>query len=116
MAECCTKERMTIALAMAALFGFFCAYGTSTIEIPGFTMTMEYMLTIFYSRLMIGLLVGFAGCLVILKKPMANAALRGAMLGGIMSIGISFYGGAEIFIMAGIIYGMITDVVATRFG
>jgi hypothetical protein len=109
-------RRMSIALVIAALFGFFCAYGTSTVEIPGFEMTMPYLLTIFYSRLLIGLVIGLAGGVRLLNGETANAALRGGMFGAIVSIGISFYGGAAIFTAAGIIYGAITDVLATRFG
>ncbi len=107
-------KRMLIALILAAIFGFFCAYGTSTVEIPGFVMTTEYLLTVFYARLMIGFLVGFTGGLVLLKGKMANAALRGGIMGVIASISISFFGGAAVLIPAGIVYGIITDVVATR--
>ncbi len=107
-------KRMAIALILAAFFGVMCAWGTSTVEIPGFVMTTEYLLTVFYARLMIGFLVGFSGGLVMLKGKTANAALRGGIMGLIASISISFYGGTAIFIAAGIVYGIITDVVATR--
>ncbi len=33
-------KRMAISLIVAAFFGVFCAYGTSTVEIPGFEMTI----------------------------------------------------------------------------
>ena len=116
MTEGIKPKRMLIALVLAGIFGVFCAYGTSTVEIPGFVMTMEYLLTIFYSRLLIGFVIGLAGTLRVLKGELPNAVLRGGIMGAIMSIGISFYGGAVVFISAGIVYGIITDVLATKFG
>ena len=109
-------KRMGIALALAAFFGFFCAYGTAGVEIPGFVVTMPYLYTIFYSRLLIGFVIGLSEKLKFLKKELHNSILRGAVLGAIVSIGISFYGGAEVFIAAGIVYGIITDALATRLG
>jgi hypothetical protein len=109
-------KRMGTALLLAGFFGAGCAYGTSTVEIPGFVMTLEYLGTIFYSRLLIGLAIGLAGGVRLLKGNVANAALRGGILGAVVSVGISFYGGAAVFITAGIVYGAITDVLATKLG
>ena len=50
-----------------------------------------------------------------LTNKYQNAAIRGAIFGLIASIVISFYGGGEVFIGAGIIYGVVTDLIATRF-
>ncbi|WP_455367869.1 hypothetical protein [[Eubacterium] cellulosolvens] len=41
--------------------------------------------------------------------------MRGSIIGALLSVNVSFYGGAPIFITAGIIYDIITDVLATRF-
>lgn len=109
-------KRMIIAILVASFFGFFCAYGTSMVEIPGFEMTAEYLATIFYSRLMIGLIIGVAEDFKITGKEPVNSLVRGGVLGGLMSGTISFYGGAVIFIAAGVIYGAITDFVATKWG
>ncbi|MFW6173397.1 MAG: hypothetical protein ACOC5T_06600 [Elusimicrobiota bacterium] len=65
--------------------------------------------------MLIGFFVGLADNVNPLQGKYKNAVLRGAVFGLIASIGISFYGGAAIFIVAGIIYGIITDVIATRF-
>ena len=99
---------------------FFCAYGTSQLDpeaigIPGFEITFALLAATFYNRLLIGLVIGFAGSISILKGKMQNAALRGAILGGVVSIGMGFYGGMEIIVLFGIVYGIITDVAATRF-
>ena len=108
-------KRLLIALVVSAVLGFFCAYGTSFVEIEGFEITLPYLLTIFYARLLIGFFVGIGDNVELIKKKYQNAALRGALFGLITSIVIAFYGGGEIFIIFGIIYGIITDVVATRF-
>ncbi len=109
-------KRMGVALLLAGIFGVFCAYGTAGVEIPGFEVKMPYLETIFYSRLLIGLVIGLAGSVKLLKSRLANAALRGGILGAVVSVGIAFYGGAEVFIAAGIVYGVITDLVATKLG
>ncbi|WP_455364399.1 hypothetical protein [[Eubacterium] cellulosolvens] len=108
-------RRMIIALIAAAACGIFCAYGTSTVEILGFEVTLPYLLTIFYSRLLIGFVIGLTEHVTLCKNTVLNAATRGAIIGAILSIALSFYGGALIFITAGIIYGIITDILATKF-
>ncbi|WP_455276710.1 hypothetical protein [[Eubacterium] cellulosolvens] len=109
-------KRMLISLVVSALCGVFCAYGTSTVEIPGFEVTMPYLLTIFYNRLLMGFVIGLAGSVRILKKESFNSIIRGIVIGAIISVGISFYGGGFAFIGAGILYGALTDFLATRFG
>ncbi len=108
-------KRLIIAILISGLFGIFCAYGTSTVEIEGFEITLPYLLTIFYARLLIGFFVGIGEHIEILKKKYQNAALRGALFGFIASIVIAFYGGEAILVSAGIAYGIITDLIATRF-
>jgi len=107
---------MLISLVVAALCGVFCAYWTSGVEIPGFEITMPYLLTIFYNRLLMGFVIGLAGGVRILKKESLNSIIRGIIIGAIISVGISFYGGAFAFIGAGIVYGALTDFLATKFG
>ena len=108
-------KRMIIAVIVSAIFGIFCAYGTSNVEIPNFEITMAYLYTIFYARLLIGVFIGIADNINLLKGKYQNSILRGAVFGLLASIVISFYGGALVFIAAGIIYGIITDLIATRF-
>ncbi len=109
-------KRLLIALVIAAIGGAFCAYGTTMIEIPGLVVDTPLLATIFYGRLMIGLLVGLAGGVVLIKGELKNAALRGAILGAIMSVGLGFYGGMGVMVIAGTVYGLIADVLATKFG
>ena len=109
-------KRLVIALAVGALCGMFCAYGTSELdpEEMGFGITTALLATTFYNRLLIGLVVGLAGGIVLLKGQLANAALRGIILGAVVSVAIGFYGGMEILVLFGALYGLIADVVATR--
>ena len=107
-------RRMLVSLVVAGIFGLFCAYGTSMVEIPGFEMTMGYLAAVFYARLLIGFVIGLSGGVVLVKGTMKNAALRGAIMGAVMSVVIGLYGGMEVFVAAGIVYGAITDVVATK--
>jgi hypothetical protein len=107
---------MVIALVVAAVCGLFCAYGTSTVEIPGFEITVPYLLTIFYSRLLIGLVIGLSEDIKLLRRKLLSSTIRGALMGAIVSIGISFYSGSVIFITAGIVYGMLADLLSTTFG
>jgi hypothetical protein len=109
------KKRLIIALIISAFFGIFCAYGTTTVDVEGLEITLPYLLTIFYARLLSGFLIGIGDNVEIIKSKYKNAAIRGAFFGLVTSIVISFYGGGEFFISFGIIYGIITDLIATRF-
>ncbi|MCW3976201.1 MAG: hypothetical protein NWE86_08195 [Candidatus Bathyarchaeota archaeon] len=115
-------KRMIIALVIAALFGIYCSYATNeylkTAEIPGLEVSIEYLLTIFYSRLLLGFVIGFVEDVKLIRQRLLNSIIRGTIMGAIVSLGISFYGftGAYIFIIYGIIYGAIIDLAATKFG
>ena len=116
-------KRMIIALVVSGLFGIYCSYATyeylKTAEIPGLIVTMEYLFTIFYNRLILGFVVGFAENISVIKKRLLNSIVRGAIIGAIISLGISFYGfftGSYTFILFGILYGAVTDLLATKFG
>lgn len=85
-------KRFIIALLISGLLGILCVYGTSTVEIEDFEITLPYLLTIFYARLLIGFFVGIAEHIKILKNTYQNAAVRGALFGLIASIVLAFYG------------------------
>ena len=108
-------KRIVIAIGIASVFSLFCAYGTSTVDIPGFDVTIPYLLTIFYARVLIGIFIGISEDISPLKSKYKDAVVRGGLFGIIASIVIAFYGGAAMFIGAGIVYGILTDVIATRF-
>ena len=109
-------KRLAIALVIGMLAGIFCAYGTTMANVPGLVVDMPLLAMIFYNRLLIGLAVGLAGGVLLVKGKMLNSALRGVILGALVSIGISFNGGGETLILFGMMYGLIADVLATKFG
>jgi putative flippase GtrA len=71
---------------------------------------------IWYNRLVIGILIGLAGNLIIVKSNW-NWVLRGAVLGMIVSGAFFLTSGASDWVsfIAGIVYGVIIEFVLNRF-
>jgi hypothetical protein len=72
--------RMVVSLVLEAIFEVVYAYGTSTVEIEGFTEARFYHATIFSTRLHMGLMIGLAGGVLFLKgyhtsKELCESAL-----------------------------------------
>ena len=109
-------KRMAIALTVATIAGIFCAYGTSMVDIPGLEITLPLLLTTFYGRFLIGVIVGFNDRMKFVQSEMPNALLRGLLAGLIVSPVISLFGGTEIMMGLGMVYGMFADILATKFG
>jgi len=109
-------RRIVLATIVGALCGLFCAYGTSTMENPGFPVTTGLLVSIFYNRLLIGLFVGIG------DNIRLHAVPRGALIGAVITMAMSIIpfmdgrpNGGMILLVFGIIYGIIADAVATRF-
>ena len=103
-------KRVLISVALGAVFGAICAYGTAS-NIPEGLPLMPILAATFYDRVLIGIVIGIADCIK------AQPALRGAVLGAIVSVVIAIPSGTTggaILIGAGIVYGVIIDLVATR--
>ena len=83
-------KRMMIALIIGAIFGAFCAYGTSTAPIPAEWRTVEFLIYIWYSRLMLGFIIGYAESIKFIESKYGNAAIRGAILGTIISVSLVY--------------------------
>ena len=111
-------KRMSIALILSAVFGVFCARGAASVQIPGLVVTYAVLLATFYNRLLIGLVIGLAGSIHLIKGELANAALRGAISGVLVSLALATYGGLSglPLVAFGLVYGIITDVAATKYG
>jgi hypothetical protein len=117
------KKRMLIALSVGVLSGLFCAYGTKIAGDQGkfaFPVTAGLLASTFYSRVLIGLVVGLSG------NIRMNLIWRGASAGIIVSMAMAIYplldgqgvealSGAGIIIAFGAVYGIIADVLATKF-
>jgi hypothetical protein len=107
------KKRLTIALITGAILGIFCIIGVSMRL--GFVGNEIFILATWVNRVVIGLVIGLAPKI---KNNLLKTLSRGAFLGLIISG--SFYLATNFldtpgFVM-GIIYGIIIDFTATKFG
>ena len=108
-------KRVLIASVIGLLCGLFCAYGTVTMENPGFLITTGLLASIVYNRVLIGLFVGLGDNIKL------HPILRGGLIGAIITMGLSIFSifdgqimGGLTLLGFGVVYGIIADVVATR--
>ena len=106
------KKRMLSALIGGALLGLLCVIGAFVRS--GFTASPEFVFSLWYNRVIIGLAVGA-------PWPGANrkmALLRGAILG--LAVSFAFYSSTgfqdHISFVAGIVYGVILEAWLSRSG
>ncbi len=105
-------KRLWISLLLGLIFGLFCAWGTAS-KFPG-KFDNFTLLSIVYNRVLIGLFIGIAGNIKL------GAALRGIIFGAVVSLQSALPGfsegiGSLVLVFAGMIYGLIIDLVATKF-
>lgn len=110
-------RRIAIAVATGAALGVLCIIGVGSRI--GFTGNESYLIGMWYNRIVMGLLIGFANQLIIIDNDeMKNAAARGLLLGFFVTTAIqlstSFRDIPSYF--AGFVYGIIIDVIATKYG
>ncbi len=113
-----SQKRITLAVLMGAILGIFCIVGVGTRI--GFSGNKWYLFGMWYNRVVMGLLIGFAGSWRILsgkENQLKNAIVRGLILGTIVTSAILFSTSFRDIPSwgAGILYGIIIDVVATYF-
>lgn len=109
------RNRLVLATLTGAILGILCIVGIGFRL--GFAENGLFLFSAWYNRLLMGLMIGLAGEIVLLKKGLANCLLRGAILGFIVSL--SWYVASDTrdltgFLM-GIVYGVIIDFVATKY-
>ncbi len=113
-------KRLGISVILGALLGILCIIGVGGRVPGGFEANIMYLLGVWYNRVIIGLVVGLASGITIIKneneKNLPNALIRGLILGLIVSFATVF--GKPDWIdlmgmMAGVGYGIIIDLVAT---
>ena len=134
MSKCCNKpliKRLLISMILGIGFGLLCAYLASTKDPSIWDTSSPVFWSIVYNRFLIGVVIGIAGFMT--KHPMFNfkipAWLRGAKIGAIVSVAMAIdtlmipdTPSSELWklfwmtILAGAIYGLIIDVVASKFG
>lgn len=102
-------RRVAISTVLGAAAGAICAYGSAT-SVP--SLTLPILASIFYDRLLLGFVVGIADGIDV--RP----AMRGLVLGLVVSALIAIPSGLEggaILMAAGAVYGLVIDILASRF-
>jgi hypothetical protein len=102
--------RIKISIALGVVAGAICLYGTLT-SIPG-VLTLPILAAIFYDRVLLGFVVGIAYGLKI--HPLIRGAIIGAVVSLLIAIPSGITGGA-LLMGAGVVYGIVIDLVATKF-
>ena len=104
-------KRMWICLASGAILGVICIIGA--LVRSGFKSDAILLFSLWYNRLLMGLLIGAAWKNLSLPKVLG----RGAILGFIVSF--AFYSSTGfndlVSFLAGVIYGIIIEYVAFKF-
>ena len=108
------KNRIAITTAIGILTGIYCAGSLLFAAPPGITPEPGFVLTIFYGRIIQGFAIGFADGIPL------HPVVRGAGLGAIFSLLLCIvplfahnYFGAMMLLIFGIIYGILTDGIAS---
>jgi hypothetical protein len=115
------QKRLGIAVLSGALLGIVCIIGVG-VRIPGgYLANIVFLIGMWYNRVIMGLVIGLADEIVIIKgdnnRMWANSIIRGIVFGFLVSLAIflstEFRDLLSFF--AGIVYGLIIDLVATAF-
>ncbi|NLW89461.1 MAG: hypothetical protein GXY43_07065 [Clostridiaceae bacterium] len=106
------KKRLIVSLVCGAILGVFCIIGAS-IRFEGQADWMN-LFSLWYNRLLMGLLIGMC----VPCDKLISAIGRGALLG--LAVSFAFFattGFTDIVsFLAGVVYGMIIEVVTYRIG
>ncbi len=108
------NKRLALSVLSGAVLGIFCIIGGSVRL--GWEGNQLLLFALWYNRLVMGILIGLAGNLIIVKSDW-NWALRGAVLGLIVSGAYFLTSGVSDWVsfFAGIVYGVIIEYVLNRF-
>jgi len=112
-------KRILFGIIFGALSGVICIGGL--IFFRGIPPTLTYPNDILFligglhNRIVMGILIGFAGDLKIIKdeNDPINSIVRGTIFGAILSAAGFFYGATISFFLMGLLYGAVTDLLAT---
>ena len=111
-------KRIGLATLIGAVLGIFCILGAGG-RVGGWKGNEILLIGLWYNRVIMGLLIGFAGDLQLIKKSNSSkwlsSILRGAILGLLVSL--QFYLSTNLLdllsFLAGIFYGIIIDFLCT---
>ena len=108
------KKRLVIALICGALLGIICVIGVGLRL--GFGGNELFILATWYNRVIMGLVIGLAGGMTVIKGKF-NVLLRGLLLG--LMVSLALFLSTELLdplgFMAGIVYGVIIDYLASKY-
>jgi len=103
-------KRMNICLIAGALLGIVCIVGASVRS--GFQSEPYFLFSLWYNRVIMGLVIGLAGN----GRKLPNVVVRGAILGLVVSF--AFYSSTDftdvVSFLAGVLYGVIIEAVAFK--
>ena len=109
------QKRLIVALVTGAVLGVFCIIGVSVRL--GFSGNELFIFSTWINRVIMGLVIGLAPALK-LNKQLGKVLTRGVLYGLVISG--SFYLATNLYdtlgFFMGILYGVIIDYVATRYG
>lgn len=111
-------KRIILATILGAILGVFCILGAGG-RVGGWIGNEILLIGLWYNRVIMGIIIGFAGDLKLIKSGKSakwlNATLRGAILG--VLVALQFYLSTSLLdllsFLAGIMYGIIIDVIST---
>jgi len=111
-------KRIGLATLIGAVLGIFCIIGASG-RVGGWVGNEILLIGLWYNRVIMGILIGFAGTIELIKNgtksKWINSILRGAILGLLVSLQFFL---STVFLdlptfLAGIAYGVIIDLITT---
>ncbi|MBN2857708.1 MAG: hypothetical protein JXN63_04840 [Candidatus Delongbacteria bacterium] len=107
------NKRAASGLILGAVLGVFCIIGVNARM--GDQISGMFLFATWFNRVVMGLMIGF-------YTPVSNSLTTGALRGGILGLIVSFslYSATDFIdtpgFIAGIVYGIIIDVLATKYG
>lgn len=103
-------KRMNVSLVSGAILGIFCIIGA--LVRSGFQMEYYLLFSLWYNRLLMGLVIGMTWP----KIGMPKRLVRGAVLG--LMVSFAYYSATGfsdvISFLAGIVYGVIMEYIAFK--
>ncbi|MGY5863831.1 MAG: hypothetical protein RTV41_04460 [Candidatus Thorarchaeota archaeon] len=112
-------RRIGIATLTGAILGVVCIIGVGSRIPGGYLPNMVFLIGMWYNRVIMGMLIGFAGDVKLFanadEKKLPNALLRGLIFGILVAsaIFLSTEFRDVLSLFAGFAYGPIIDLVAT---
>lgn len=104
-------KRLMICLILGALAGLYCAFATAAFN----KVSLDYLIYIWYNRLILGFVISIADKITIIKNKRGNSIVRGAVIGGLLSIIVVIIPGLATisYLFVGILFGALIDLIAT---